>query len=107
MSEEDPFPKLVKIPKSGAVTCGYTGPNAVPCGRPAIWHIAWRLAPKAEFSLCCANCLAVIQQTLVYADIHPARTECDVPGTGWLLARPSRCVCLTDTSAQQEAHATA
>jgi hypothetical protein len=92
MPDPDPFPKLDKIPKTGAVTCGYTGSSTAPCGRPASWHVAWRLTPKADFSLVCQACLPVVQQTLVYVDIHPARVECDVPGTGWLLNRPSHCV---------------
>ncbi|MFD5508990.1 hypothetical protein ACFWIB_14605 [Streptomyces sp. NPDC127051] len=105
MPDLDPFPKLTAIPKTGALTCGYTGAGAEPCGRPAVWHIAWRLTPKADFSLVCPNCLTVVQQTLVYVDIHPARTECDVPGTGWLSAKPSRCVWLTDASATAQREA--
>jgi hypothetical protein len=66
--------------------------NEPPCGRPATWHIAWRLTPPAGFSLVCDEHMTECQGKFVYADRHRAEVVCDMPGTGWLTEQPSRCV---------------
>ncbi|MEU9558012.1 hypothetical protein [Streptomyces fumanus] len=75
------------------------------CGAPATWHVAWKLTPgDAHFSLLCDLHLIKAQANFVYADRHPATITCDMPGTGWLVADPSRCVLATtdDATAQAE-----
>ncbi|MEU9198994.1 hypothetical protein [Streptomyces sp. NPDC048332] len=44
------------------------------------------------FSLLCGEHMGWAQRQFVYADRHPAAVDCDMPGTGWLIATPSRCV---------------
>jgi hypothetical protein len=39
--------------------------------------------------------MATVRRGLVYVDRHPAAVACDMPGTGWLVAVPSRCVLAT------------
>lgn len=89
------FPRLEgATPREGNLTCGSSpAPGAPACGAPATWHIAWRLGPPpASFSLVCDQHMAEVQTHLVYADRHRAEVTCDMPGTGWLLGDPSRCV---------------
>ncbi|MFD9070555.1 hypothetical protein, partial [Streptomyces lasiicapitis] len=63
------------------------------CGAPAVWHVAWRFtAGVGDFSLLCGPHMAMAERDLVYADRHPSAVACDMPGTGWLHATPSRCV---------------
>lgn len=82
--------------REGTLRCNSCpGPGAPACGAPASWHIAWRLAPTAHFSLACDPHMAEVQAHLVYEDRHPAAVTCDMPGTGWLHADPSRCVLAT------------
>jgi len=99
------FPHLNgPTPRLGRLLCLSTPtPGGPACGTPATWHIAWWLTPKADFSLVCDEHMAAVQRTLVYVDRHPAAISCDMPGTGWLVAEPSRCVPATteDTAAQQ------
>jgi hypothetical protein len=89
-----PFPSLTPVHYRGTVQCGYVpSPGAAECGAPATWHVAWHLTPgDADFSLLCGQHLADVQRHFVYVDRHPAETACDMPGTGWLVAEPSRCV---------------
>jgi hypothetical protein len=98
----DPFPQLIPAALKGDPTCGYRLAGATdPCGQPATWHVAWTLITPADFSLFCNEHLAVINQQSVYADRHPAEVICDMPGFGWLLATPSRCVIVTTDMADQ------
>ncbi|MDV5145900.1 hypothetical protein R1T08_17210 [Streptomyces sp. SBC-4] len=89
-----PFPTLTPVAKRGTLRCAYVpSPGAAECGGPATSHIAWHLTPgSADFSLVCTQHLTVVQQEYVYVDRHPAEAACDMPGTGWLVAGPSRCV---------------
>lgn len=89
-----PFPSLIPTFYRGTLQCGFvTVPGTAGCDAPATWHIAWHLTPgDADFSLLCDPHMADVQQRYVYADRHPAETACDMPGTGWLAAEPSRCV---------------
>lgn len=90
------FPDLTPTDRTGDPRCGWHPNHQTPtCDAPATWHVAWWLAPKADFSLLCDEHMAAVQHDLVYVDRHPAETACDMPGTGWLLAEPSRCVPVT------------
>lgn len=88
------FPILTPTDRDGTVLCGsQPGPGAPTCNAAATWHVAWTLTPgNADFSLFCDTHMAMAQHGLVYADRHPADIACDMPGTGWLLATPSKCV---------------
>lgn len=87
------FPHLHRVERRGELRCGSVpAAGAQGCTAPATWHVAWRLEPKADFSLLCDRHMAQAQQELVYADRHRAEIDCDMPGTGWLLTEPSRCV---------------
>jgi len=88
------FPQLTPCERRGELHCGsQPAPDAPTCNAPATWHIAWTLTPgNADFSLLCDQHMAQAQRELAYADRHPADHNCDMPGTGWLLAQPSRCV---------------
>lgn len=87
-------PDLTLIRRKGEITCGWCPPATptTPCGQPATWHVAWWFTPKADFSLVCEAHMAAVQEQMVYVDRHPAAIACDMPGTGWLVADPSRCV---------------
>lgn len=90
------FPDLTPTPRRGDPRCGSRPTHdAAPCGRAATWHVAWWLTPKADFSLLCDEHMATVRRGLVYVDRHPAAVACDMPGTGWLVAVPSRCVLAT------------
>jgi hypothetical protein len=92
----DPFPRLGPAELKGNPTCGYRLAGApAACGRPATWHIAWTLATPANFTLLCDDHLATINAQSVYADRHPAEIDCDMPGFGWLIGTPSRCITVT------------
>jgi len=87
------LPNLTPTLRVGDPRCGSRDTDDSPtCGAPAIWHVAWRLAPAAEFSLVCDEHMTQAQRTFVYADRHPADVACDMPGTGWEIGDPSRCV---------------
>ncbi|MFF6940432.1 hypothetical protein [Streptomyces lavendulae] len=102
----DPFPRLTPAPLKGDPTCGHRFADApAACGRPATWHIAWTLVTPADFTLLCDEHLAVINAQSVYADRHPAEVVCDMPGFGWLIATPSRCVIATTDMVGQAAAA--
>ncbi|MFJ4009431.1 hypothetical protein [Streptomyces sp. NPDC090026] len=94
MTNPGPFPDLTPTTRNGDPRCGIqTHPGAPTCGAPATWHIAWHLTPgAADFSLVCNPHMRWVRERLVYVDRHPAEIACDMPGTGWLLAEPSRCV---------------
>jgi hypothetical protein len=92
----DPFPTLIPTDRNGELRCGWQATADAPtCGAPATWHVAWWLAPKADFSLVCDAHMTQAQAQFVYAARHPAEMACDMPGTGWLIADPSRCVIAT------------
>ncbi|MFE0651371.1 hypothetical protein ACFVZH_22560 [Streptomyces sp. NPDC059534] len=97
-----PFPTLTPVPRLGTVRCAYVpSPNAPACGAPAGWHVAWHFTPgAADFSLVCEPHMADVQQDFVYVDRHPAAAACDLPGTGWLVGVPSRCVMAPTVSAE-------
>ncbi|MEC3993986.1 hypothetical protein VSR01_10695 [Actinacidiphila sp. DG2A-62] len=87
------FPQLHPVERRGELRCGSVpAAGAQGCTAPATWHVAWRLEPKADFSLFCDRHMTQARQELVYADRHAAEINCDMPGTGWLLTDPSRCV---------------
>lgn len=87
------FPTLTPTARQGDPRCGSQPSTDAPtCGVPAIWHVAWRLTPTAEMSLLCDEHMRAAQRDLAYADHHPAEVTCDMPGTGWLLESPSRCL---------------
>lgn len=99
------FPELAFTPRIADPRCGSRDTPTTPtCNAPATWHIAWNLnTPKADFSLVCDEHMTAAQRNFVYVDRHPAAIACDMPGTGWLLAPPSRCVIATteDVAARQ------
>ena len=99
------FPTLTPTARQGDPRCGSQPSTEAPtCGVPAIWHVAWRLTPTAEMSLLCGEHMLAAQRDLAYADRHPAEVACDMPGTGWLLETPSRCIPIsTDVLASPEA----
>ena len=79
-------------PRRGDPRCSLVPARAASiCGAPATWHVAWRFAPGAVFSFACDEHMATIRRDFAYVDRHPAEVACDMPGTGWLLATPSRC----------------
>ncbi|MFB7278080.1 hypothetical protein ACFCZV_13310 [Streptomyces hydrogenans] len=89
----DPFPTLTPMPYLGTLRCAFGPTPDTACGAPAAWHIAWHLTPgTADFSLVCDPHMTEVQQRFVYADRHPAAATCDMPGMGWLVSEPSRCV---------------
>jgi len=93
-----PFPEPGReVARTGNPRCGSKADsNAPTCGAPATWHVAWSLTPGgARFSLVCDEHLVQAQTNYVYADRHPAEIACDMPGTGWSLAAPSRCVAVS------------
>jgi hypothetical protein len=95
------FPELTPIDRRGELRCGSQLATSAPaCGAPATWHVAWWLAPQADFSLLCDKHMAQTQQELTYVDRHPADANCDMPGTGWLKVNPSRCVPVSTTEAE-------
>ncbi|MFD8577184.1 hypothetical protein ACFV1H_17865 [Streptomyces virginiae] len=104
----DPFPNLSPAPLKGNPTCGhrYEG-DATTCGRPATWHVAWTLVTPADFTLFCDEHLAAANAQTVYADRHPAEIVCDMPGFGWVIADPSRCVLLTTVDVEHCVHSRA
>ncbi|MFJ9128904.1 hypothetical protein ACIRJS_32865 [Streptomyces sp. NPDC102340] len=85
-------PELTPTPRTGHLQCGRVAPGEPDCDAPAVWHVAWWFTPKADFSLLCEEHMGWAQHEFVYIDRHPAEINCDMPGTGWLLADPSRCV---------------
>lgn len=86
-------PDLTPAARTGELRCGArTEPTDPPCDRAATWHIAWRLAPLGDFSLACDGHMTGLASAYHYVDRHPAAPNCDMPGTGWLTANPSRCV---------------
>lgn len=89
-----PYPQLSPTARRGDPRCGSILPSMPndPCGQPATWHVAWTLTQPAKFSLLCEPHMDAAQRDLVYADRHPAAIACDMPGTGWQLGNPSRCV---------------
>ncbi|MCM1964894.1 hypothetical protein [Streptomyces sp. G1] len=96
----NPLPKLTFREKAGALACTNAPDPEAPttaCEAPADWHIAWTLTPGAAwFSLACTPCMDEILRHNVFTDRHPARPECDLPGTGWeTAATPSYCVWTT------------
>ncbi|MEU9199436.1 hypothetical protein [Streptomyces sp. NPDC048332] len=94
-----PFPSLTPISRAGDPRCGACLTGTAPtCGAPALWHIAWTLTQPGQFSLLCGKHMDWAQQRFVYADRHPATVDCDMPGTGWLIATPSRCVMAPTTT---------
>ncbi|MFJ8153941.1 hypothetical protein [Streptomyces sp. NPDC094468] len=66
------------------------------CPETAVWHVAWKLAPRGHFSLVCAQHMAGSAKVYDYVDRHPAETTCTMPGVGWLTrtGQTSRCVIL-------------
>lgn len=88
-------PAFTAIPCTGELRCGArTYPTDPDCDRRAVWHIAWLFTPHAKFSLVCEEHMTGLGSAYHYLDRHPAELNCDMPGTGWLLATPSRCVWL-------------
>jgi hypothetical protein len=87
-------PKLTPTTLNGDPRCGFCPDTAptIPCGRPATWHVAWYLRPPAAFSLLCDEHMAAARVQFAYVDRHPAAVICDMPGAGWLVSTPSRCV---------------
>jgi hypothetical protein len=93
------FPNLTPTVRVGDPHCGSRDTDDSPaCGAPATWHVAWRLAPAAEFSLVCDEHMAQAQQKFVYEARHPADVVCDMPGTGWAIGDPSFCVVPPDVT---------
>lgn len=99
------LPELSPTDRIADPRCGSKpAPGAPACGAPATWHVAWTLTPgSAHFSLLCDPHMTMARRDLVYADRHPATVTCDLPGTGWLLADPSRCVLATTDNATARA----
>lgn len=94
-------PDLTPTPRTGELRCGArTYPTDPPCQRTAVWHIAWRLAPIGDFSLACDPHMTGLASKYHYVDRHPAEINCAMPGTGWLIADPSRCVIAPTTEAK-------
>jgi hypothetical protein len=92
----DPFPHLGPAELKGNPTCGYRLAGALAaCDLPAAWHIAWTLVTPADFTLLCDEHLGTVNSQSVYADRHPAEIACDMPGFGWLIGTPSRCITVT------------
>ncbi len=91
------FPLLTPTDRIADPRCGSQPALGAPaCGAPAAWHVAWRLTPgDAQFSLLCHSHMAMVARDLVYVDRHRADVNCDMPGTGWQLTDPSRCVVAT------------
>ncbi len=90
-----PFPEPGReVARTGNPRCGSKADsNAPACGAPATWHVAWSLTPGgARFSLVCDEHLVQAQTNYVYAARHRATVTCDMPGTGWVTGRSSRCV---------------
>jgi hypothetical protein len=104
----NPFPELTPFGRTGELRCASQPALGAPtCGDPATWHVAWNLTSPADFSLVCDDHMAGVRRDFVYADLHPAEAECDLPGTAWLLGNPSRCVITTtEAPATARAHAT-
>jgi hypothetical protein len=91
----DPYPvDLGPAPRIADPRCGFRPHETLArCNAPATWHVAWTLDPTdARFSLICALHMALVDRNLVYVDRHPASVDCDMPGFGWQIAQPSRCV---------------
>lgn len=87
------LPNLTPTRRTGDARCGSRDTDDSPiCGAPATWHVAWRLAPDAEFSLVCDKHMTQAQKAFVYADRHTVDVACDMPGTGWAIGNPSFCV---------------
>jgi hypothetical protein len=98
----DPFPQLIPVALTGDPTCGYRPVGATgPCGRPAVWHVAWTLVTPADFSLLCDGHMTAADKEWVYADRHPAEVICDMPGFAWLTSTPSHCIIVTTDMAEQ------
>ena len=98
------FPHLTPTGRIADPRCGWKPDHdSPPHGVPATWHIAWHLVQPADFSLVCDEHMAEVRRDMVYADRHRAEVACDMPGTGWLVASPSRCVVATteDVAAQR------
>lgn len=95
------YPRLTPTPRLGDPRCGsQPAVDAPTCGVPATWHVAWSLTPgNVEFSLVCDAHMAMAQRSMVYADRHPVEVACDMPGTGWQITDPSRCVIATTDDA--------
>lgn len=103
----DPYPvDLGPAERIADPRCGFRPHETDPaCRTAATWHIAWSLNPaNAWLSLVCDPHMALVDRDLVYADRHPATVACDMPGFGWQLAAPSRCVPATteDVAAEHQ-----
>lgn len=86
-------PHLEPRPYDGELCChGRTWPDDPPCTNAPAWHVAWLLAPHGRFSLVCGEHMAPLADAYDFVDRHPATIMCAMPGTGWFLGKPSRCV---------------
>lgn len=90
---DSPYPDFgPPRPRLGTLTCDSIGDEG-PCTAPATWHVGWRPATTgATLSLLCDPHMEIVDALYVYQDRHRAEIDCDMPGTGWLLTTPSRCV---------------
>lgn len=80
--------------RTGELRCGVrTWPHDPACEETAIWHVAWLLSPRGQFTLVCEPHLAALVPLYDHVDRHPAAIDCDMPGTGWWTfhGEPSRC----------------
>lgn len=103
-----PFPHLIPTDRDGHLRCGWQATADTPtCDAAATWHVAWWFSPKADFSLLCDPHMTEIQTQYVYVDRHPAAVTCDMPGTGWRITSPSRCVIATTEDVAAAARARA
>lgn len=94
----EPFPDFTPTGRIGDPRCGSKpAADAPACGAPATWHVLWTTVPPAPLSLLCGTHMTQARRDLAYADCHPAAVICDIPGTGWLMSAPSRCVLTTTT----------
>ncbi|MFF2964275.1 hypothetical protein ACFVT1_36535 [Streptomyces sp. NPDC057963] len=92
------LPDWTPTDRVGDPRCGsQPAPGAETCGAPATWHVLWTVATPAPLSLLCDKHMTQARRELVYTDRHPAAVICDMPGTGWLMDTPSRCVLTTTT----------
>ncbi|WP_329047081.1 hypothetical protein [Streptomyces sp. NBC_01422] len=102
----EPFPDFTPTERIGNPRCGSKPATDAPaCHAPATWHVLWTATPPAPLSLLCDEHMAQTRQGLVYTDRHPAAVICDMPGTGWLMSTPSRCVLTTTTELNAQAEA--
>lgn len=94
-----------RVEPDGQLRCNArTWATDPPCEEPAVWHVAWVLAPRGHFALVCEPHMAGSAKVFNYVDRHPAEATCAMPGIGWLTrpGEPSRCVIVASGEINQK-----